>query len=94
MHDSHKSLQDDFVVSNTALEEIVECALSAPGCFGARMNGAGFGSCAVALVTAEKEGDFVNSIREFYLNKMSLQPQITSCKPADGASCHDPLTDL
>ena len=94
MQDSHKSLRDDFEVSNTALDEMVECALSAPGCLGARMTGAGFGGCAVALVTAEKEGDFVNSIRECYLKKMSLQPQISSCTPADGASLHDPLTEL
>ena len=59
MQDSHKSLRDDFEVSNTALDEMVECALSAPGCFGARMTGAGFGGCAVALVSAEKEADFL-----------------------------------
>jgi galactokinase len=94
MQDSHKSLRDDFEVSNTALDEKMECALSAPLCLGARMTGAGFGGCAVALVTAEKEGDFVNSIRECYLKKRSLQPQIIFCTPAEGASRHDPLTEM
>jgi len=94
MQDSHKSLRDDFEVSNSALDEMVECALTAPGCQGARMTGAGFGGCAVALVTAEKEGDFVNSIRECYLKKTGLDPQIISCTPANGASRHDPLTEL
>ena len=42
----------------------------------------------------EKEGEFVNSIRKCYLKKTSLQPQIISCTPADGASRHDPLTEL
>ena len=94
MQDSHISLRDDFEVSSSALDEMVECALTAPGCLGARMTGAGFGGCAVALVTAEKEEDFVNSIRECYFKKTNLQPNIISCTPADGASRHDPLAEL
>ena len=94
MQDSHISLRDDFEVSSSALDEMVECALTAPGCLGARMTGAGFGGCAVALVTAEKEEDFVNSIRECYFKKTSLQPNIISCTPADGASRYDPLAEL
>ncbi|MEE3265899.1 MAG: galactokinase, partial [SAR324 cluster bacterium] len=94
MQDSHISLRDDFEVSSSALDEMVECALTAPGCLGARMTGAGFGGCAVALVVAEKEGEFVNSISKCYFKKTSLQPQIISCTPADGASRHDPLTEL
>ena len=85
---------DDFEVSNTALDEMVECTLSAPGCLGARMTDAGFGGCSVARVTAEKEGDFVNSILEYYLKRTSLQPQIISCTPADGASLHDPINEM
>ena len=94
MQDSHISLRDDFEVSSSALDEMVECALTAPGCLGARMTGAGFGGCAVALVTAEKEEEFVNSIRECYFKKTNLQPNIISCTPADGASRHDPLAEL
>ena len=94
MQHSHKSLRDDFEVSNIALDIMVECAISAPGCLGARMTGAGFGGCAVALVTAEKERDFINTIRECYLRKMSLEPQIISCTPSEGASLHDPLIEL
>jgi galactokinase len=58
------------------------------------MTGAGFGGCAVALVTAEIEEEFVNSIRECYFKKTNLQPNIISCTPADGASRHAPLTEL
>ena len=94
MYDSHKSLRDDFEVSNSSLDEMVECALNASGCLGARMTGAGFGGCVVALVKAEKEKGFVDSIRECYLKKTNQNPQIISCKPDDGASRHDPLTNL
>ena len=94
MYDSHKSLRDDFEVSNSSLDAMVECALTAPGCLGARMTGGGFGGCVVALITAEKEEDFVNCISKCYSNKTNQDPQIISCIPADGASRIDPLTDL
>jgi galactokinase len=51
MDASHESLRDDFEVSSPALDAIVAAARAAPGCLGARMTGAGFGGCAVALVT-------------------------------------------
>ena len=47
---SHISLRDDFEVSSRELDIIVEVAAAHPACLGARMTGAGFGGCAVALV--------------------------------------------
>ena len=49
---SHRSLRDDFEVSSDALDAMVEIASDREGCLGARMTGAGFGGCAVALVEA------------------------------------------
>ena len=62
MNSSHKSLRDEFEVSSEALDMIVESALKAPGCFGARMTGAGFGGCAVALVDTKKTRNFVKKV--------------------------------
>ena len=45
---SHESLSSDYKVSTPALDEIVGTALAA-GAAGARLTGAGFGGCAVAL---------------------------------------------
>ncbi len=45
---SHESLRDDYEVSTGELDAIVEVALEA-GAAGARLTGAGFGGCAVAL---------------------------------------------
>ena len=53
MNASHASLRDDFEVSSEALDVMVECARATAGCHGARMTGAGFGGCAVALAEAE-----------------------------------------
>jgi galactokinase len=46
---SHVSLRDDFAVSTSRLDELVEALCSRPGVHGARLTGAGFGGCVVAL---------------------------------------------
>jgi galactokinase len=46
---SHRSLADDFEVCTPVLDELVEELMSRPGVLGARMTGAGFGGCVVAL---------------------------------------------
>jgi len=49
---SHASLRDDFEVSTPVLDALVEHLAGQPGVIGARLTGAGFGGCAVALVEA------------------------------------------
>jgi galactokinase len=49
MEASHVSLRDDFEVSTPALDALVEGLRHTPGVLGARLTGAGFGGCAVAL---------------------------------------------
>jgi galactokinase len=50
MDESHASLRDDFEVSSPELETAVSFLRSRRGVLGARLTGAGFGGCAVALV--------------------------------------------
>ena len=52
MLESHASLRDDFDVSTRVLDDLVEALVAAPGVHGARLTGAGFGGCVVALVDA------------------------------------------
>jgi galactokinase len=49
LSESHRSLADDFAVSTRQLDELVVALRSRPGVLGARMTGAGFGGCVVAL---------------------------------------------
>jgi galactokinase len=49
MVESHASLRDDFEVSTPALDALVERLAATAGVHGARLTGAGFGGCAVAL---------------------------------------------
>ncbi|EEY62248.1 galactokinase, putative [Phytophthora infestans T30-4] len=50
MYQSHESLRDDYEVSTPELDYLVETARGCEGVFGARMTGAGFGGCIIALV--------------------------------------------
>ena len=49
MTESHRSLRDDFAVSTTVLDEIVDSLCATAGVYGARLTGAGFGGCVVAV---------------------------------------------
>jgi galactokinase len=49
MNASHTSLRDDYQVSTATLDSLVERLRARPGVFGARLTGAGFGGCVVAL---------------------------------------------
>jgi len=49
---SHASLAEDFEVSTPRLDALVADLSSRPGVFGARLTGAGFGGCVVALCRA------------------------------------------
>lgn len=85
MNASHISLRDDFEVSSDALNLMVEQAQQQPGCYGARMTGAGFGGCAVALVQAAAASDFAAAVGQGYRQAANLEPNIYICQPAAGA---------
>ena len=86
MNASHHSLRDDFEVSSAALDAIVEIAQRQPGCYGARMTGAGFGGCAVALVKREQSSTFSGAIIEEYEEQTGLVPQIYVTDARAGAA--------
>ena len=65
MNASHESLRDDYEVSSTELDTLVELAL-AGGAAGARLTGAGFGGCIVALATRERTPAVLARLREGY----------------------------
>ncbi len=53
MVESHQSLRDDYEVSTDALDALVERVTGIDGVYGARLTGAGFGGCVVALARPE-----------------------------------------
>jgi galactokinase len=85
MNACHVSLRDLYEVSCPELDIIVNIAQSLPGCFGARLTGAGFGGCAVALVEAGAVSGFEKEIQETYSAQTHLSPEIYITKAARGA---------
>jgi galactokinase len=83
---SHNSLRDDFEVTNDALNIMVECAREQSSCFGARMTGAGFGGCAVALVKGEEAEAFSQAVSTEYRQRSGLDASVYVCKASEGAS--------
>ena len=83
---SHESLRDDFEVTNNELNIMVQCAREQEGCYGARMTGAGFGGCAVALVNEENVEAFVENIPAAYRQRSGLEASVYVCKASEGAS--------
>ncbi len=85
MNKSHQSLRDDYEVSSNALDIMVECATAHDACYGARMTGAGFGGCAVALIDAAAAEEFAAKTATDYEQKTGRTPAVYVCRATAGA---------
>jgi galactokinase len=85
MNASHESLRADYEVSSPALDLMVETMRSAPGCYGARLTGAGFGGCAVALVAPAQAQAVADIIYEKYPKVANVWPEVYTSRAAAGA---------
>ena len=81
---SHLSLKNDYEVSGAELDCIVENALLGPGCIGARMTGAGFGGCAIALVESYDLENFNLVVSQGYLKETGRKPTFYVAKVVNG----------
>jgi len=86
MNESHASLRDDFEVSRPELDAMVAIAREHDACFGARMTGAGFGGCAVALVESESAAEFAQGVGAAYERAVGVGPAVYVCDASAGAS--------
>ena len=84
INDSHYSLKNDYQVSSKELDIMVEIAQKEAGCFGARMTGAGFGGCAVALIDESFQEQFMRNIFNTYYLKTGIKPMIYISNPSSG----------
>lgn len=85
MNESHKSLQDDYEVTGIELDTIAETAWKQPGVIGARMTGAGFGGCAIAIVENAEVDNFKENIQRVYQEKIGYEPTFYIAEIGDGA---------
>lgn len=82
---SHDSLRYDYEVTGHELDTLVGAAHAQSGCLGARMTGAGFGGCAIAVVKKDNISDFTASVGSVYEKETGLTASFFTCEAADGA---------
>jgi galactokinase len=84
MYASHQSLKDWYEVSGKELDSIVEFCKTYEDCIGARMTGAGFGGCAIALVKENKFDDFSSRLTSYYQEKIGYKPGVFASEIGEG----------
>ena len=84
MYASHASLRDDYDVSTPELDAFVELAEDS-GATGARLTGAGFGGCAIALVRAGETETLAERCRQTFAERGFEEPAFYEFVPAAGA---------
>ncbi len=84
LYASHNSLRDDYEVTGIELDTLVDVASKQPGCIGARMTGAGFGGCAIALVHKDNTEDFIKNVQAGYSKVVGYEGGFFACSSGDG----------
>ena len=88
MYASHASLRDDYEVSTPELDTFVETA-EQQGARGARLTGAGFGGCAIALVSEDETAALTNACEQAFAERGFEEPALYEFAPAAGAELAD-----
>ncbi len=84
MNASHASLKNDYEVSGMELDCLVEEAQQIKGCLGARMTGAGFGGCAIALVHKNSITELTSQLSTKYFEATGFRCEIYESEIGDG----------
>ncbi len=84
MYASHDSLQNLYEVSGKELDTIVDFCKTYEDCIGARMTGAGFGGCAIALIKKDSFDDFSEKLTAYYNEHIGYKPGVFSSVIAEG----------
>ena len=80
----HASLRDLYEVSCPELDVLVETAKNLPGCYGARLTGAGFGGCTVNLVQESQAENFIASLKAGYEETTRRKAEVYLCRASQG----------
>lgn len=81
---SHESLKTDYEVTGIELDTLADAANAQKGCIGARMTGAGFGGCAIALVHKDSVDSFIDEVQEKYTKIIGHDAGFFACTSGDG----------
>ncbi len=89
MYASHQSLKEFYEVSGKELDTIVDFCKSFDSCIGARMTGAGFGGCAIALVKKNRYDYFIAELSLYYEKQIGYKPDVFASEAGDGVRLLD-----
>lgn len=81
---SHISLHYDFEVTGKELDTLAETAWKQPGVVGARMTGAGFGGCAIAIVDRHQVEAFKKNVGQVYEQEIGHPAEFYIAEISDG----------
>jgi len=81
---SHASLKEDYEVTGIELDTLAETAQQVDGVLGARMTGAGFAGCAIALVHKDSIQQLENDVSKMYLERIGYTPSFYHVGISDG----------
>jgi len=84
MYASHQSLKEWYEVSGKELDTIIEFCKTYNGCIGARMTGAGFGGCAIALIKKDSFNDFSGKLKTYYKKEIGYEADVFASEIGDG----------
>ena len=86
LNQSHESLKRDYEVTGIELDTLAETAQKQNGCLGARMTGAGFGGCAIALVHKDSVDSFIENVQSEYTKTVGYAAGFFACESGDGVA--------
>jgi galactokinase len=89
MNDSHASLRDLYSVSTPELDLLVSAAVSVSGCYGARLTGAGFGGCVIAIADLHTTDALIEHVLGEYKTKSGRDAVPIVSRPVAGARLVD-----
>lgn len=82
---SHVSLEHDYEVTGVELDTLAHTAWEQEGVLGARMTGAGFGGCGIAIVKKDKVAAFTENVGKIYEEKIGYAPAFYIAEVAGGS---------
>jgi galactokinase len=86
MTQSHYSLKELYEVSCKELDIMVEAFLKCDDVYGARMTGAGFGGCSIALVEQKSQTEIIKNVSKEYKEKTGTNGEFHICRISDGVA--------
>jgi len=84
LYGSHESLRDNFEVSISEIDRMVEWARGISGVYGSRLMGGGFGGCTINMVDVSHTEEFRETMIEKFTEEFSRTPEIYECILEDG----------